>query len=104
MSSAFTISKTYRSVAILVTALFLLLQGANLSHAASYGSDPHEHDGVECVLSQHIKTYAAVPAPTESLISPTLVSSPIDIFESKFTDAPTRLYRGREPPPRGPPS
>ena len=104
MSPAFNISKTYRYAAILVTALFLLLQGASISHAASYGSDPHEHDGVECVLSLQNETQAIAPTPIAPAKLPALISSPVIVFETYFINAPTRLYRGREPPPRAPPS
>lgn len=104
MGSAFNINKVYRFTAIMLTALFLLLQGASLSHAASYGSDPHEHEGVECVLHQQTETQAIVPTPVASPILPALLNSPLAAFETDFTDAPARLYRGREPPPRGPPS
>ena len=104
MSTNFNMTKAYRYVAIVVTALFLLLQGTSLSHAASYGSGPHEHDGELCVVSVQNETQAIVPAPTAAPELPALQSSPTVIFEVDFIHAPTRLYRGREPPPRGPPS
>jgi len=75
MGSAFNINKVYRFTAIMLTALFLLLQGASLSHAASYGSDPHEHEGVECVLHQQTETQAIVPTPVASPILPALLNS-----------------------------
>ena len=97
-------TKAYRYVAIVVTALFLMLQGTSLSHAASHGSGPHDHDGELCVLSLQNETQAIVPAPTAAPELPALQSSTVVAFETNFIDAPTRLYRGREPPPRGPPS
>lgn len=97
-------TRTYRYFAVLVTALFLLLQGASLSHAASYGSAPHEHNGVLCVLSLQNEADTAVPAPQISFIAPALTGDSPLVFETDFISAPKRSYRGREPPPRGPPS
>lgn len=98
------LTRTYRYFAVLVTALLLLLQGATLSHAASFGTDSHEHDGVQCVLSLNTQTAAIVPAPTLYVPAPALIDSPQPEFDFDFTSAPARDYRGREPPPRGPPS
>ena len=99
-----TVSRTYRSFAVIITALFLLLQGVSLSHAASYGSEPHEHDGVVCVVSVHNEAQVIVPPPAELPEVPALQSRVETPYEVYFDSAPTRLYRGRDPPPRGPPS
>lgn len=99
-----TLSRTYRSFAVIITALFLLLQGVSLSHAASYGSEPHEHDGVICVVSLQDEAQAIVPPPVEMPEAPALQSRIDAPYEVYFDSAPTRHYRGREPPPRGPPS
>lgn len=104
MNLGFTTIKAYRYAAILMAALFLILQGVSMSHAASYGSDPHEHDGVLCEVSLHNEANVIVPTPAAVPELPALQSSLIFVFETNFTDAPTGLYRGREPPPRAPPS
>lgn len=97
------LARTYRYFAVLVTALLLLLQGASLSHAASFGTDPHEHDGVQCVLSLHNQTQAIIPAPQLHVPLPALIDGLEVNFEIEFTNAPARDYRSREPPPRAPP-
>lgn len=88
----------------MLTGLLLLLLGANLSHAANHSAAPHEHDGVLCVLSLQDETIAVIPAPTEKPVAPALSDTPTPSFHTHFTNTPKRSYRGREPPPRGPPS
>ncbi len=97
-------ARTYRFAAVIITALFLLLQGANLSHAASHGQAPHEHDGVLCVLSLQNEIEAVIPAPQITFVLPALTDAPRTEFETDYISAPVKHYRGREPPPRGPPS
>lgn len=97
-------ARTYRYLAILVTMLFLLLQGASLSHAANHGQGPHEHDGVICVLSLQNESGALIPAPQVTYTLPALTDAPHVDYQTNYVSAPIRHYRGREPPPRGPPS
>jgi len=99
-----SLAPTYRYAAIVITALFLLLQGVSLSHAASHGQGPHDHDGVICVLNLHGEADAIIPAPQVSYVQPARIDAPDFEFDIEFTSAPIREYRGREPPPRGPPS
>jgi len=97
-------TRTYRCAAIFITALFLLLQGANLSHAASHGQGPHEHDGIICVLSLQDEADLVMPAPQVTVLGPAEDNTARVEYETAFMSAPAKHYRGREPPPRGPPS
>ena len=98
------LTRTYRYAAVFVTALLLLLQGASLSHAASHGQNTHEHDGVICVLSVQNEVDAVIPAPDVTYTPAALIDTPRLEFETDYISLPSRHYRGREPPPRAPPS
>ena len=83
-------------------ALFLLLQGASLAHAAQYGSE-HSHDGVVCEavpLAEEAEALAPPPARhTLPEPAPAPLLAPVPYAEPALANAPARA-----PPSRGPPT
>jgi len=61
-----------RKISLALALLFLLIQGATLSHAASFGFAPHTHEGVLCtvaILTEDDQDDKLLPAPVGIAIS-----------------------------------
>jgi hypothetical protein len=77
------------------------LQTLSLAHAASYGEEPHEHNGVACdivVVSSDEAGILPVPLTFDLPVQTTLHIAP-----QPFTSAAYLAPQGRAPPPRAPP-
>lgn len=83
-------------------ALFFSLQSLSIAHAAEHGHEPHDHDGVACVVMVLAEDETA-------LLSTPLVFETIETEFSQpiFAQIKSALYvapQSRAPPPRAPPS
>lgn len=94
-------TRTYRALAAILIGLFASLQVFTAAHAVCHGDAPHDHDGVECVIT--------VIAAEDHIVLPVLSGTPQAIVISEtpstalFTSALYLAPQGRAPPPRGPP-
>ena len=98
---AVTRTLAYRFVAGLACALFVLLQGASMAHAAQFGSD-HSHDGVVCeaVIVAEEEAEVLPPLPAAAVLpEPPVVPATRAVLHS----APVTAFAARAPPVRGPP-
>lgn len=95
-------SATYRLCITLFAALFLLVQGYGVAHAAGYGDAPHDHDEVTCVIN-------VVASDHDCVLPPQLTADPLPILGlcaplTPYIRAAVQIPPGRVPPPRGPPN
>lgn len=77
------------------------MQSTTLAHATTYTDQPHEHEGISCVIVT-VATQAELVLPSGSTVS-TVIKT---VESTEFT--PPKSYQlslpqGRAPPPRGPP-
>jgi len=82
--------------------VFMILQGLSLAHAASYGTDTHDHDGAICVIGTQVEADEIAPLPEFISHQPEIERGPI-IFREAFTSASRISPPARAPPPRAPP-
>jgi hypothetical protein len=98
MSSCFRLTALSR----LLVMVFMILQGLSLAHAASYGTDSHEHEGTICVIGTQVETDDIAPLPEFRSHQPASERGPI-LYREAFTSAPRLCPPARAPPPRAPP-
>jgi len=91
----------YRAFAVLILSVFFAAQSYSLAHASVYGDDPHEHDGVACVIGVLVQDDLGVLPVTEPFVRAPIAPPPAPdtVFESRAYTSP----QGRAPPPRSPP-
>ena len=97
-----TLRRAHYGLIALLIGLFLAFQISASAHAITYGDNPHEHDGVSCVITTLAENDQGILP-----VKPEIVAERIDVdFVSyePFVSTPIRVNHSRAPPPRGPPS
>lgn len=82
--------------------LFVTLQGSALAHAAQYGDNTHEHNGVVCTVDAiAAEQDVSLPVPVSfNIPAPALAQ----LYAQAYVSAAVTSPQGRAPPPRGPPT
>ncbi len=92
----------HKTLILSLTCLTLWAGSSAVVHAAEHGHEPHEHDGVACMLySIQEHTAAIIPniAPIERPITQIIAPDYIPYISTHVTN-----IQNRGPPPRGPPA
>lgn len=97
---------TFRSAYIgfvsLIVGLFFAFQISAAAHAIEHGENPHEHDGVSCVVTTLAENDQGVLPVEPELVA---LSMPVDFtWIDIFKPIQVQTYHTRAPPPRGPPT
>ena len=95
--------RRFYHILVLLSALTLMgVQGFALSHSVSCGSEPHDHDGIACVLDQaQIEHKLLLPETGPAFAEFFPVETIKEPISSK---SPDYIFKSRAPPSRGPPS
>lgn len=92
----------YRWLIGVFLTLFIGLQSYSIAHASEHGDEPHEHDGIACIVTVLVEAEVAIlPAP------PVFGTVETKLSETVFPGFKSALYlapQNRAPPPRGPPA
>lgn len=89
-------------VRLVLSVLFVTVQIFSLAHAAEYGNESHQHDGIECLIASVSTADVAVP---KQLPSSFTYFRSIQLNYKVFLDLLSWSHPpGRAPPPRGPPT
>ena len=94
--------RAHNGLIALLIGLFLAFQISASAHATTYGDNPHEHEGVSCVITTLAESDQGI-LPVE----PEIVAERIRVvfvWQEKFVSTPIIVNQSRAPPPRGPPS
>ena len=97
-----TLGSSKRWYAALLIAFFLCMQGFSSAHAASFVDDPHDHDGVMCVVGvSQASGHAILPTPPV-VFEP----APLQLirYTAEFTSVRYLPAAARAPPGRSPPT
>ncbi len=91
-----------KTVWVLIVSLFLLVQGVSQAHATANGGLDHTHDGIACDV-------ALIAAEQVTLTPPLRIKAPVEltvepIWQPHAIRTLPRIYDGRAPPPRAPPT
>lgn len=96
-------TRLHNIILSLFAALFIALTTAGLAHASEYGSDPHEHDGVECLVKATADDYSVV-LPVVPECRPVILNVGQVIVPTLYTELVYTKPQSRAPPPRAPPT
>lgn len=94
--------QTYHILLTCFAFLFLALQGTAFAHAAQYGDENHDHNGVACSILTVSSEQDDVPL--LSVDTAFLEPSAVEIYNVLFVSTYVRTVQGRAPPGRSPPA
>ncbi len=97
-----SLPRLHRAALVMLASLFFALQSTAIAHAAQYGTDPHDHNGIVCTVD-------AVAADTDIIVPSAAVFETPHVtitphYFSPFISAAIAAPPGRAPPPRSPPT
>jgi len=94
-------TRTYRSLAAILATVFLVFQVFTVAHAANFGENSHDHDGIACVVGVMSYDEQGV-LPVEPAFEPIITYS-FSVFQTSYQSIAYLTPPGRAPPPRSPP-
>jgi len=82
--------------------MFLFVQNVSQAHATEYGDEGHSHDGIACEIT-------LIAAEEIVVTPPVFVPVPLKTLSESnwkmgFDKVRPRIFDGRAPPPRAPPT
>ena len=93
--------RTYQILIASLAFLLLTLQGIAFAHAAQYGDENHEHNGVACAIATIATDQDDVPIlPVDAAEAHT--AEPL-VFSVSYISSHVKTVQGRAPPGRSPP-
>ncbi len=94
--------RIYRLICVFAAIVFVWLQSAALVHAAQYGEETHEHNGISCSVALHLEEVGDVLPVSVKIYAPF-----VKPLETAYFQTDLNIYvipQSRAPPPRGPPN
>jgi len=97
-----TLRRAYIGFLGLIIGLFLAFQITATAHASEFGENPHEHDGISCVITTLAETDQGILPVKPEVVAE---AAPIElVWVESFTPIHIQTNLTRAPPPRGPPA